>query len=508
MDKKRGAINLITSIVLRVISVILNFFALRALVHMMGVDYQGLNTLFNSILGVLTIFEVGFAGAVGFCLYGPILEGDKNKIAAYYHYLKKIYFIIAIIILLTGSLTAILLPYLANGLTITWDIYLAYFSYLLGSAGLYFFSYKGVLLNAYKENYKKDIASTSASVIQHILQIVFAYLFPSFLLFSSFSLVNLLLQFLLLTVFSKKYKDIFKLSNDLTPENKKEVFKLVRGSLYHRIAGIVSNSLNTIIISSLISVTALGNYANYNTIASAIVSVLGMGMTATMSVLGHAYKSNDISVFKRYFNIITAGGFVAISLIFCGYLAASTPFVDIFYGSEYTEQWPLVLAISFNGFVNLYAYIPTTFRDSTGLFKKDVLVPLSSLMVQIILKFSLVWSFAILGVVWGNVVGYALVTIPGTCYYLYKDIFHKKADGVFLFIALCSFFFLGEAALTLLTTSCIHYENQYIQFIVNGFIGVGIATLCSTICALTIKDFRLFAKTRFLNLIRKKAKKV
>ncbi len=505
MDKKRGAINLITSIVLRVISVILNFFALRALVHMMGVDYQGLNTLFNSILGVLTIFEVGFAGAVGFCLYGPILEGDKNKIAAYYHYLKKIYFIIAIIILLTGSLAAILLPYLANGLTITWDIYLAYFSYLLGSAGLYFFSYKGVLLNAYKENYKKDIASTSASVIQHILQIVFAYLYPSFLLFSSFSLVNLVLQFLLVTIFCQKYKNIFKLSGDLSPENKKEVFRLVRGSLYHRITGIVSNSLDTIIISSLISVTALGNYANYNTIANAIVTVLGAGIASTVSVLGHAYKSNNIDVFKRYYNILMAGGLILVSFIFCGYLAASTPFVNLFYGSKYIETWPLILAVSCAGFVHLYAYIPAAFRDSTGLFKQDAIVPIASLVVQIILKFSLVWSFAILGVVWGNIVGYAFITIPGTCYYLYRNIFHKKLDRVFLFGIVCPLIFLGEAALTLLSTSYIHYENQYIQFIVNGFVGVGIAFVCSTICALLIKDFRSFTKTKIKHLFRRNA---
>ena len=502
MDKKRGAINSITSIVLRVISVILNFFALRALVQMMGVDYQGFNTLFNSILGVLTIVEVGFAGAVGFCLYDPILAGDKEKIAAYNCYLKRIYLIIGVIVILTGAAVGIFLPYLANGATVTWDIYLAYFSYLLGSGGVYFFSYKGVLLNAYKENFKKDFASSSASIIQHILQIIFAYIFPNFLLFSSFTLVNLLIQFLLITVFSKEHKDVFKGNVSLSLVEKRELYKLVRGGLYHRITGIAANSLDTIIISSLISVTALGHYANYNTIATALVTVIGAGISATISVLGHAYRSQGKEALKRYFNITILGGFILFSVVYGGYAAASTPFVAMFYGEKYIESWPIVLAISCLGFIHLFAYLPAAFRDCSGLFKKDALVPILSLVVQIILKFSLVWNFGILGVVWSNVAVYACINIPGTTYYLYKNIFQSKFDKTCLLMLFMPLLFLAELAFILWITKYI--QGSYTMlFFVNGFIAVGIAGICSISFAFFGKDFRTFTLSTAKRLLKR-----
>ena len=470
MDKKRALLNSLTSIGLRVVSVILNFFALRALVHMLGVDYQGFTQLFNSIFGVLTIVEVGFAGAIAFCLYDPILKDDKEKVAAYYHYLRRIYVVIGIIILASGAVAGALLPFLSKGAEVTWDIYLSYAAYLLGTGCVYFFSAKGTLLAAYKENYKKDLASS--------LEIIFAYVYPNFLLFSSFSLVNLALQYILLWAGTRNHKDIFQLSGTISPEEKKEVFKLIRGNLLHRISGIFANSLDTILISSVISVTALGHYSNYATISTALVNVLGAGISAMVSVIGHAYKSQGKEAFKRYFDIMSMGGFLLSSVVYVGFAAASTPFVSFFYGSEFTEGWPLVLSLSTASFVNLYAWVSATFRDASGLFKEDMAVPVATAIAHLILKLSLVFAFGILGVTWANVIVYCLVSIPGTTYFLYKKVFATKFDVTCVFMILMPFLFLGEASLSLYLTSLFSLAPAA-QFVANGFIGVGIAAAVS-----------------------------
>lgn len=478
MDKKRALLNSLTSIGLRVVSVVLNFFALRALVHMLGIDYQGFTQLFNSIFGVLTIVEVGFAGAIAFCLYDPILKDDKEKVAAYYHYLRRIYVIIGIIILASGAVAGALLPFLSKGAEVTWDIYLSYAAYLLGTGCVYFFSAKGTLLAAYKENYKKDLASSLATIVQHILQIIFAYVHPNFLLFSSFSLVNLALQYVLLWAGTRNHKEIFRLSGTITPDEKKEIYKLIRGNLLHRISGIFANSLDTILISSVISVTALGHYSNYATISTALVNVLGTGISAMVSVIGHAYKSQGKEAFKRYFDIMSMGGFLLASVVFVGFAAASTPFVRLFYGEEFIEAWPLVLSLSAASFVNLYAWVGATFRDACGLFKEDMAVPVATAIAHLILKLSLVFAFGILGVTWANVIVYCLVSIPGTTYFLYKKVFQAKFDATCVLMLLMPFLFLGEASLSMYLSS-LYSLTPIVQFIANGFIGIGVAALIS-----------------------------
>ena len=92
-----------------VVSHLLPFVVRTILIYRFGVNYLGLNSLFTSILSVLSLMELGFGTAVVFSLYKPVAKSDKDQICAYLAYYRKIYRVIGLAVLAVGLL---LMPFL------------------------------------------------------------------------------------------------------------------------------------------------------------------------------------------------------------------------------------------------------------------------------------------------------------------------------------------------------------------------------------------------------------
>ena len=74
--------NIIWGIIEKVMTLLLPFITRTVLIKMIGADYLGLNTLFTSILHVLSISELGIGTAIVFSMYKPISEKDNDKLCA------------------------------------------------------------------------------------------------------------------------------------------------------------------------------------------------------------------------------------------------------------------------------------------------------------------------------------------------------------------------------------------------------------------------------------------
>ena len=154
MDKKKALLNVIVSIVFKVLLLVSGIIVRRFLIEYVGNEANGLNSLFISIIGFLSVAELGVGVAITYCMYKPIVENNKDKISALYHLFNKLYLIIGIIILLCGCIIMPFLRFLAadyNDLDI--NIYLTFGLVLVSVIISYIFSSKTSLINAYKNNY-------------------------------------------------------------------------------------------------------------------------------------------------------------------------------------------------------------------------------------------------------------------------------------------------------------------------------------------------------------------
>ena len=80
MRKKRAFYNLITSIVLQIVSIICGLIVPKLIIATYGSNLNGLINSITQFLSYITLLEVGFGPVILSILYKPIANKDKSKI--------------------------------------------------------------------------------------------------------------------------------------------------------------------------------------------------------------------------------------------------------------------------------------------------------------------------------------------------------------------------------------------------------------------------------------------
>ena len=114
IDRKKSFLNVTVAIFFRIIILVSTIFVRRLLIRCVGNQANGLNSLYLSLFGFLTVAELGVGEAISFCMYKPIVEGDTQRVAALFQLFRKSYFIIGGVILGLSLLMMPALPYLAK----------------------------------------------------------------------------------------------------------------------------------------------------------------------------------------------------------------------------------------------------------------------------------------------------------------------------------------------------------------------------------------------------------
>ena len=79
---KNAARNIVWGVIEKIITLLIPFLTRTILIKVLGSEYLGLNSLFTSVLQVLSISELGFGSAIVFSMYKPIAEDNKEVLCA------------------------------------------------------------------------------------------------------------------------------------------------------------------------------------------------------------------------------------------------------------------------------------------------------------------------------------------------------------------------------------------------------------------------------------------
>ena len=102
IDKRKGLLNITVSVGFKLIIMVVSIIVKRFLIQSCGNEVNGLNSLYLSIIGFLSVAELGVGSAITYCMYKPIVEGEINKVSALYHLFNRVYYIVGGIILVSG----------------------------------------------------------------------------------------------------------------------------------------------------------------------------------------------------------------------------------------------------------------------------------------------------------------------------------------------------------------------------------------------------------------------
>ena len=488
MDKKKSLTNIIVSLVFKVVLVALVLLNRRFLISYVGNTATGVLSLYTSIIGFLSIAELGIGTAITFSMYKPIVEDDIPTVSSLYRLFVKFYRVVGIIILVVGLCITPFLPLLAREHG-SINLYHTFIIMLISIIVNYTYSAKTSVINAYKNNYITTIIHSFGLIFQYILQIILLYFFKSFELYLYSMIFASILQWILTNIYFKKEHNILtKFNNSLDKQLKKDVISKTKAMFFHKIGGFLVTSTDSILISMFVGLVLLGKYTNYLTILDSMNSVLIVFFVPLTGIIGHLCVKESKNTQIHYFNFFYGFNYV-LGTFFCfGYYAVINDFILIFFGNNLILSNVIVYVVTLNFFIRFIRNCNWIFKDATGTFYNDRYKPLIEGAVNLILSLVLGYFWGIVGIVLATIITNLFINHIVEPFVLYKYAFNSSAKNFiiknYLFIGLFS------VILMIIPYININFENVLVSFVVNGIIACSISLLPITLMYIFNVDFR------------------
>jgi len=504
MDKKRSILNVIVSVISKFVLLIVSMLVRRYLIQIIGSEANGLNSLYLSIIGFLSVAELGVGSAITFCMYKPIVDGNVKQVAALYNLFTKTYRIIGIIILTTGLCITPFLKYLAKDYSeIGIDMYSTFLLMLASIVVTYLYSAKLSVLNAYKDNYIATGITSAGNLLQYVLQIVVLFLTRSFTLYLICRIIAALAQWIPTNIIVERtHKDIIHTTEKIDNKTKKNVLKNIKALFMHKIGNVLVNTVDSMIISAFIGIVILGKYSNYTIIMTSMVGIITLFFTPLTSIIGHLYAKESVEETYKYYNFFYGFNMFIGCVFFLGYYATIDNIVSICFGDGLELSKTISYIITLNYFIQFMRRSTMLFRDATGTYYYDRWKPILEGICNLILSIFFVNifpdEFNLVGVIVATIMTNIFICHIIEPYVLFKYAFKKSVKKQYL-TNYCYLLFFA-LLLIFMNKVMIVSGNEVHELLINGCISLLFSFVVFFLLMLVNKDFRLYTK-KFLKKV-------
>ena len=494
MDKKRSALNVSVSIVSHIVLLFIAILVRRLLIRYIGNDVNGLNSLYTSLISMLTVAELGIGRAIVYSMYSPIVDGDKKRVAALFNLYKKLYRIIGGVIFTGGLLILPFLPMLISDYEmLDINVYITFFLTLISVVLTYLYSAKTSLIEAHKDNYITTGIVTVSHIFRYILQVAVIYIFCSFVAFLVCQIIGTVLIWAWTeVVVRKKYPEIINTKETVDEETKAEIIRNTKAMVMHKIGTIMVNSVDSMIISVFNGVVILGMYSNYTYIAITIVGIITLFFTPMTSVIGHLCAEENKEKSKGYFDYFYCLNYVLGVVFFLGYYAVVDSMVGLLFGPGLEVSHAITFIITVNQFIQYMRNALLLFRNASGTFYNDRWKPIAEGVANLILSLLFVQvlpeNLQVVGVIVATIITNLLICDTVEPFVVFRHVFGRSPRTFYVKnYAYIGMFTLALFILTFLTKQV---DSPITGVIVNGFISVGVSAALLGMVAAVDGSFR------------------
>jgi len=401
MDRKTNVKKgLFSGVINNLLTLILPFVSRTVIIYYLGSAYLGLGGVFNSIVNILNISELGFASALSFILYKPIAENDNERVCAILSFSKKCFRVIGLIVLALGLLFLPFLQKVVNAdIPQEINIYVLYAIFLLNSVVSYFlFSYKRVLLSAAQ---RYDLETTIASIVlilQYIAQIIILIVTRNYYLFIGMTVLASVLSNILCEVVSRKHFPEYFCKGVLPKQDISEVVRIVKGVFATKIGATINSSIDNIVISSLFGLVLLGKYSNYYYIITVFISLFAVIHNSLRPTLGNCIITDTNRQMYDRLETISLIYTWGASILSVGFLCIGQDFILIWAGEDYILPLSYVISLFFLFYISRLFCVPTLFVEAAGLWYESKYINLIAAGLNVVLSFVFAHFIGVIGI--------------------------------------------------------------------------------------------------------------
>ncbi|MCR5067236.1 MAG: polysaccharide biosynthesis C-terminal domain-containing protein [Erysipelotrichaceae bacterium] len=444
----------------------------------LGIDYLGLSGMFNSILHVLCLSELGFGIAVVYYLYKPIAEDDQETICQIVTYLKKMYLLIGAFVMVAGVAIMPFLPHLINGdVPADINLYLLYLIYLVHTALSYLlFAWKSSLLSAMQSNDIVSAAGFIAMVILYGGQVVVLYLTKNFYLYAFMLPVTTTLRGILVSLYVDKHYPHLIRPAQITEDKKAEIKSKIMPLMSVKISTMLMTSIDTIVITAAISLEISAIYNNYYYVLSGVLGLLTVIYESMLAGVGNSMVvENRQKVMNNFYKFSYINSWL-ITVCSAAMLCLYQPFIKLSFGKENLLPIGLVILFVLYFYFTVMEKIVMLYKDAAGLWREDMVRLYAANLANIVLSIILVKPFGLYGVIGASVLAYA-VSVPFLDHVLFKHFFHEPVGSYYRWE-------IREVVISLIVCAACYFVTSFMPEGIIGLLIRGVSVVAVSLALL------------------------
>lgn len=419
----KSFLNARVNLIFYFITLLLAFFSRKIFLDSLGADFVGLTGTLQNLLGFLNLAEMGIGAAIGYVLYRPLFDENKEKINEIISVLGYMYRCVGLFILGAGLILSLFLPRIFADVEFNSGlIYFVYFSFLTSSLIGYFINYRQTLLGADQRNYVVTAYYQSANICKIIIQMILASKTGNYYLWAAIELTfgviySVILNYKINQVYPWLESDI-KLGRKII-DKYPDVITYTKQLFVHKIGAVVYTQITPFLVYAFASLQTVAYYGNYTIIVSKLDALVNNILTSTSAGVGNLIAESDKEkILKTYWELMAIRFWIAGVLIFALYHLIQ-PFISLWLGKEYLLSNSVLILVLISFFLGIIRGTNDQFILGCGLFS-DVWAPFAEAMILISVAIlgGKVWGFE--GVLLGGIVSTILVIYIWKPYYLFK----------------------------------------------------------------------------------------
>lgn len=374
--------------------------------HYLAQEYLGLQTLFSSVLSMLSLMELGIGSAIVYQLYKPLAENDIESVKSIMRLYKRAYITIGILVAIVGCILAPNIKVIIEGAPDIPNLELYFLLFVANTSVSYFFSYKGSLITADQRNYIVTRIDCVFQGLQSAAQLAVLVITQNYIFFLLCMIAATLFRNITIVITSNRLypylreKNIAPLEKNVSQRIKKNVSAL----LIHKISSMVKYPLNSVLVSIFSGLNTLAIYGNYILVINTVMSLIDRAYGAVVASLGNigVTESNERQnqVFDAAFFVnATLTGFATICL-----LPLFNPVILLMFGESYVFSIDVTILIVIWFYTQSMRSALVAYESAYGIFWELKWKSVGEMVFLLITAPIMTYFFGIQGLLIANIV--------------------------------------------------------------------------------------------------------
>ncbi|GHU80309.1 sugar translocase [Clostridia bacterium] len=405
MRKKLAARNAFVAVILNIVTVLIGFVAQKVFIETLGEYYLGINGLFSSIIGILTMADMGVGSAVSYYLYGYLAKNKKDNIVALLRFYRKICHIVAGVVLVAGVIVMFFIPSFIDLEMSHLEASMIFMMFILDAMFTYLLMYKRVLLQSDQKNYIISAAHIGYIVVVKAAQIVTLLVLRNFYVYFLIGVAGKVIESVVLNkIVDRQYPYILEKEQvSLDRKISSGIRQRVHGLIYHRIAAYVVTGTDNLLIAKFFGVVQVGLYSNYFMLISGVNMLFSQAFySATASVGNLLIKTSKDYSFGVIKKIIFASSWIYMWAGICLILMVE-PFIRLWLGEGFLLGMSVLVWLSISFYIEGVRVALNTLLEAGGITYENRFVPVFEMVSNIVLSIVFAHFFGLSGIFMGTV---------------------------------------------------------------------------------------------------------